>query len=208
MKHWEGPGGPSLADQRDERWSYFALEDHVTQRSRHDLARPLVRAFQRWNEVKRLMRHRVAEGQAGWKDAHGWIAVISNILGATAKVTERGPTVMNLEWFCGLMAMPPFERAAYQFVNESDFLISARAAGMALHLTREERTILAIRTIDAEDELKRDRERRLNREAAARARRKKGAKPRSESMTAKAKALGISLSTYKRRLGKCELITS
>lgn len=203
MKHWEG--SERDVDTRDQVWGF---DDYVTQRSRHDLARPLVRAFQRWNEVKRLMEHRSAGGQVGWKEAHGWIAVISNILGTTHPVTGRGPTAMNLEWFCTLMKMPPFERAAYQFVNESSVLMSARAAGMALHLTKEERATLEIRTIDAEDELKRDRERRLNREAAERARRKKGATPRSDSMTAKAKALGISLSTYKRRAAQGEPITS
>ncbi len=207
MKHWEGPG-QDIAARGDTVWGYFALDDYVTQRSKHDLARPFVRAFQRWNEVKRLMKHRVAAGQVGWKDAHGWIAVISNILGATQVVTKRGPTVKHLEWFCALMKMPPFEHAAYPFVNDSEVLLSARAAGMALHLTKDERTELKIRTIDAEDELKRDRERRLNREAAKRARRKKGAKPRSESMTAKARALGISLSTYKRRIAKGDPITS
>ncbi|HEY8359796.1 MAG TPA: hypothetical protein VIL30_20265 [Ramlibacter sp.] len=206
MRHWKNSeqGAPVLASHTDSLgdlvWGYFALDDYVTTRDRHDLARPLVRAFQRWNEVKRLMKHRVAAGQTGWKDAHGWIAVISNILLVTQAVTKRGPTVKHLEWFCGLMKMPPFEHAAYPFVNDSEVLLSARAAGMALHLTKEERAVLKIRTIDAEDELKRDRERRLNKEAAARARLKKGVMPRSESMTAKAKALGISLSTYKRRL--------
>lgn len=207
MKHWEGPQ-PDIATRRDEVWGYFAFDDYVTQRSRHDLARPLVRAFQRWNEVKRLMKYRVAGGQIGWKDAHGWMAVISNILSVTTEVTERTATVMNLEWFCSLMQMPPFEIAAYPFRNTDDVLLSARAAGIALHLLKGERAELKIRTIDAEDELKHDRKRRLNREAAERARRKKGVKPRSESMTAKAKVLGISLSTYKRRAAKGEPITS
>lgn len=204
MKHWSGTG---LANHEDEVWGYFAYDDDIVQRSRRDLARPLVRAFQRWNEVKRLMKHRVAGGQVGWKDAHGWIAVISNILSTTQPATCRGPTAMHLEWFCGLMKMPPFERAAYPFVNESSVLLSARAAGMALHLTKEERATLEIRTIDAEDELKRDRQRRLSRESSERNRRKKGIKPRTESTAAKARALGISVSTLKRRIARGEPIT-
>lgn len=206
MKHWEGHE-PDITT-RDQVWNYFSLDEYVTPHKKRGLAWPMVRAFQRWNEVKRLMKHRIAAGQDGWCDTHGWMAVISNILSVTAGITGRDATVKNLEWFCGLMKMPPFEVAAYAFRNNDDVLISPRAAGIALRLTKEERAANKIRTIDAEDELKRDRQRRLNREAAERARRKKGSKPRSESIPTIARRLGISVSTVKRRIQRGEPVSS
>lgn len=82
-------------------------------------------------------------------------------------------------------------------------LLSADAVAALLGVTRQERTDLRMRTIGATDFSRRQRlAERRRKDAAYQAKRRKaaGATPRAESNVAKAKALGISLSTYKRRL--------
>lgn len=87
--------------------------------------------------------------------------------------------------------------------RENTALFKADAVACMLGVTREERESLRFRTIGAVDFSHRQRladRRRKNAEHQAAKRLKAGATPRSESNVAKAKALGISLSTYKRRL--------
>ncbi|WP_244507779.1 transcriptional regulator [Methylobacterium phyllostachyos] len=87
--------------------------------------------------------------------------------------------------------------------HESTALLKADDIARMLRVTREERESLRFRTIGAVDFSHRQRladRRRKNAEHQAAKRLKAGTTPRSESNVAKAKALGISLSTYKRRL--------
>lgn len=82
-------------------------------------------------------------------------------------------------------------------------LAKADEIGRLLNVTLTERSTLALRTIGAVGSTKAQRLKdRKAKDAAYQAlkRAKAGAKPRSEANVAQAKALGISLSTYKRRL--------
>lgn len=84
-------------------------------------------------------------------------------------------------------------------------LLTADALATVLGVERQERADLGLRTIGATDFTRRQRlARRRRNDAAYQAAKRKaaGATPRAESNVAKAKALGVSLSTYKRRLAK------
>ena len=81
--------------------------------------------------------------------------------------------------------------------------LKADALGKALRLSFEERSFLNLRTIGAFDKsaAERAQDRKVkDAEYQAEKRAKAGATPRSESKVAQAKALGMSLSTYKRHL--------
>ncbi|SFZ81781.1 hypothetical protein SAMN02983003_0688 [Devosia enhydra] len=145
-------------------------------------------------------------GSVGY--ASGWAraaAYVSRLLDGEAMTTT---TVMRRAEQIGLMVGVDMSFGmilrATDEVSASIIKISAEQIGSDVGLTQAERTAIGdrrMRWLDAKDENKVARAKRLKRESEARRRAQQGATPRSQSMAATKpwEALNISESTYRRR---------
>ncbi|KZB99351.1 hypothetical protein AU375_04427 [Methylobacterium radiotolerans] len=208
MRVRQRPGHPSLFDWLDRKEARVVAQNAALEHERQagrGAKRPTPWSIDRGrvSEVQRLIHAR----HGGPCDTDDGLLYLKAALPHLMRL-HAGPVLLGkvLGWAQTWLPRLPAESVANEVdpdSRESTALLKADDIARMLRVTREERESLRFRTIGAVDFSHRQRladRRRKNAEHQAAKRLNAGATPRSESNVAKAKALGISLSTYKRQL--------
>lgn len=211
----ERPGHPTLFDHWDRIAARVAATrqaiEHEKKHGQGNRKHKGKRAAwsidrQRLAEVQKVIHHRHG-GACDTDDGPLYLrAAVPHLLRLHGSGDEAHDKI--LEWASvWLPTMPAAHVATAVGIAFRDDTPPLKADTLAelLNMHKDERTALNLRTIGAVDQTKRQRKaNRKRRDAAYQAekRRRAGAKPRAESNVALAKALGVSLSTLKRRLKK------
>ena len=210
MRTRQRPGHPSLFDWLDRTEARVvaqnaALEHERQSNRRRKPRRPWTLDRGRVAEIQKLIHLRHG-GPCNTDDGTIYLqAVLPHLLRLHA-----GPELLGrvLGWAQTWLPCVPADQIAESLDTddaEAAALLGADALATLLRVHRQERADLGLRTIGATNFTRRQRlARRRRNDAVYQAAKRKaaGATPRAESNVAKAKALGISLSTYKRRLAK------
>jgi hypothetical protein len=162
-------------------------------------------------EIKKLIRHRHGGGACDTDEGEIYLRQALPCFLALASGHNAQPFYGEAMGFCQtflpILAMgdgPAMIDRAQDNPNGQEWRhLKADPLAKALRVTFVERSLLDLRTIGACDKSKEERaqdRRRKDAEYQAEKRRAAGAKPRDQSNVAQAKALGMSLSTFKRRL--------
>lgn len=208
MRVRERPGHPSLFDWLDQIEARVVAQNAAIEHERQagrGAKRPTPWTLDRGRvaEIQKLIRHR----HGGPCDSDDGALYLKAALPHLIRL-HAGPALLGkvLGWAKTWLPGLPAESVACEVdvdeATDAKLLKADNLAGL-LGVTREERDALRFRTIGAVDFTRRQRlADRKRKDAAYQAakRLQAGATPRSQSNVAKAKALGISLSTYKRRL--------
>jgi hypothetical protein len=208
MRVRERPGHPSLFDWLDRTEARVVAQNAALEHERQagrgaKRPAPWTRDRGRASEIQKLIRHR----HGGPCDTDDGALYLKAALPHLIRL-HAGPALLGKvlgwakTWLPGLPAESVVCEVDVDEVTNAK-LLKADTVARLLGVTREERETLRFRTIGAVDFTRRQRlADRKRKDAAYQAakRLQAGATPRSQSNIAKAKALGISLSTYKRRL--------
>lgn len=166
---------------------------------------------QRLAEIVRLIKHRHGGGACDTDDGDIYLQHAIPCFLSLASGHKAQPFYEAAMGFCQtflpILAMgdgPAMIEAARQKPDSREWRhLKADPLGKALRVNSEERSFLDLRTIGAFDKSAAERaQERKAKDAKYQAEKRKeaGATPRSQSKTAQAEALGVSLSTFKRRL--------
>lgn len=214
MRARQRPGHPSLFDWLDRKEAHVVAQNAALEHERQagrGTKRPTPWTIDRGrvSEIQKLI-HLRHDGPCDTDDGLLYLkAALPHLMRLHA-----GPALLGtvLGWAQTWLPRLSVESVANEVDpdnRESTALLKADAISHVLMVTREERESLRFQTIGAVDFSRRQRlvdRKRKNAKLQAAKRLKAGATPRSESNVAKAKALGISLSTYKRRLKQAPAI--
>jgi hypothetical protein len=219
MKRTVEDHGPSLFDYAQQRQERVKAQSKAEHTERHVLGRGGYRGGRtnipksriRLAEFKKLIKHRHGGGACDTDDGEIYLRHAIPCLLSLATGHNAQPFYEQAMGFCQtflpILAMGDgpamIERARQNPASREWRHLKADPLAKALRVTSEERSILDLRTIGSMDKSKGERAqdpKKKDAEYQAERRAQAGATPRSASKVAQAKALGMSLSTYKRRL--------